>query len=214
MWRRISAALKPICAAPSVKYLPYWNYTFNFSFISSPSPDDFFYSLISHIQRMGAVSWCLRRCLWVGSYGVPPPRPPTSWPLTLGRGAHRYARDGMARLSSPKIMFACTPQSPCLAWLSTTQVRLNQVFLLRNFSTWQIQQKEIHKCAASSQDNAVVYRGHEKVKMAETLVFCTLLICSSQLFVASCYLDFFAGYYWLCSAFVCLIVLYLQRMHC
>ena len=79
--------------------------------------------LLLHIQRMGPVSPCLRRCLWVGSCGAPPPRPRTSWPSTPGPGAHRYARDWTARSSSPKIMFVCTLRSPCLAWLSTTQVR-------------------------------------------------------------------------------------------
>lgn len=73
-------------------------------------------------QRMGPVSRFMRRCLWVGSCGVPPPRPPTSWPLTLGRGARHYAQAWMGRSSSPKIMFVYTPQSPCLAWQSTTQV--------------------------------------------------------------------------------------------
>lgn len=77
---------------------------------------------LPNIQRMGPVSLCLRRCLWVGSCGVPPPRPPTSWPLTPGQGAHRCARGWTARSSSPKIMFVCTLLSPCPAWQSTTQV--------------------------------------------------------------------------------------------
>lgn len=79
--------------------------------------------LLPNPQRMGPGSRCLRRCLWVGSCGVPPPRPPTSWPSTLGRGAHRCAQAWMARSSSPKIMFVCTLQSPCPASRSTTQVR-------------------------------------------------------------------------------------------
>lgn len=76
---------------------------------------------------MGPASSYLRRCLWVGCCGVPPPRPRTSWPLTQGQEAQRCARGLMARSSSPKIMFVCILQSLCQVWLSTTQVRLTHV---------------------------------------------------------------------------------------